>query len=545
MFPNDVGRGRPSPGVWLFATLSMAVALLAVLIYATTTTALAQGGVIGGTASGDFCIEGLVINHEEEPLAGWVITLTNGSVLTTTSAPKPDEGDDDALGEGEFEFLDLAPGTYTATIQLQPGWEPVTPDTFQIRIREGRDGCVRIRFKVRQIVEVTVYKIDANHNPLPNWNIEARPGPGNFFAEPVDGDTDSDGKVVFHLTPGEWIFQERPPQPEDDMDKVQFMPVVPPTGRQTLDVQPLGEGDPPYIIVFKNEIVNDGCVVIRKFGLIDVSEEGDLPGFATQTNTYENGSDPRYGFGAGGWGFKLLRKDGTVARKGVTDAEGWLRFENLPYGPYTVVEEERPGWTNFTVTQQDINVTSGECIYVPFENEQDDSGFCIEGRKVDANGGYGIPGWKITATPLTPGGYEPDDVYTDGLGEFKITFPRNDYRVPGATYEVCEEDQDGWLPHTPKCQRVTLPEWPGACVQLEDFVNQQVGHSESQKYDKGKMDWDMGKGCSSVYVAKKGDGLFAIGAKFGVPAQAMIDANPWIRQQPNYWLYAGQKVCIP
>ena len=118
---------------------------------------------------------------------------------------------------------------------------------------------------------------------------------------------------------------------------------------------------------------------------------------------------------------------------------------------------------------------------IVFYNQQDNNGYCIEGRKIDANGGYGIPDWKIKIKPLADGGYDPDDVFTDGLGKFRFDFPKNDYRIPGAKYEICEDDVDGWLPHTATCQTVQLPEWPGACVQMDDFVNQQVGHSESEK----------------------------------------------------------------
>ena len=45
--------------------------------------------------------------------------------------------------------------------------------------------------------------------------------------------------------------------------------------------------------------------------------------------------DPTNGvFNVAGWGIKLLRKDGTVARQGVTDAKGQIRFDGLPLGPY-------------------------------------------------------------------------------------------------------------------------------------------------------------------------------------------------------------------
>ncbi len=213
-------------------------------------------------------------------------------------------------------------------------------------------------------------------------------------------------------------------QPDSDDDGVRpdaFQPVVPKTGRMELDVQPLAEGDPEYILVFKNEFKDNGCISIRKFGLCE--EVRPATASLSTSNT---------GYGAAGWGFKLERSDGTIARQGVTDAEGYLTFDRLPYGPYTIVEEERAGLgRRVAEAYVDVTVEGGECVLVPFENQQDDSGFCIEGYKLDANGGYGIPNWKIETDPVDDGGYEPDDVFTDGLGKYTIRVPGQRLPNPG------------------------------------------------------------------------------------------------------------------
>jgi hypothetical protein len=251
-----------------------------------------------------------------------------------------------------------------------------------------------------------------------------------------------------------------------------------------------------------------------------------------------------------------------------------LRFDNLPLGPYELVEEDRPGWTEVSARRRDVDVIGNWCdddppLIIQFRNEQDDTGFCIEGRKEDANGGYGLPGWEITVRPLDEGAFDPSNVFTDDEGDFLIEFPANDYRVPGAKYEVCELEQDGWLPHTPTCQTVRLPEWPSACVQLDPFVNQQVGHSESEDhgkpdYDKGgKGDYDNGdhdKGgpengrgpeygngdstCSTYHVVKAGEGLYDIGRQYERSPQQMLDANPDVSGD-QLWVYEGQRICIP
>ena len=47
-----------------------------------------------------------------------------------------------------------------------------------------------------------------------------------------------------------------------------------------------------------------------------------------------------------------------------------------------------------------------------------------------------------------------------------------------------------------------------------------------------------------MYTVKPGQGLFDIGASFGVSAQAMVNANPNV-MGPHYTIYVGQVLCIP
>jgi hypothetical protein len=658
MFPTQSKVSRLSR-LWLLPVVALAMLLVGYALFATST-------VQAQTPAGEFCIEGIVIDWEENPLAGWQITLTadvtipnaiSGTTMvsTTFSAPEPEDDDDDYgygndngygknsqynkknnfsypeddpdFEKGEFAFRDLlgVAANYTATIESRPGWEGVTPTTLTFSLDVGEEDCARIRFKMRRIVPVTVFKIDANHEPLGDWIIRAVPGPGNLFASPQE-ETTSDpmtvtlamtgtdgisptviitgGTAVFTLTPGLWIFTEQAPRQDMDEAPNNYVPIVPPNGRQELFIPDPEDLDPDeaFTLVFKNELVT-GCFIVRKLGVIPAADD----------------SPPLLGmdYGVAGWGFKLLRRDGTVARQGVTDGSGELRFDNLPLGPYVIVEEDRPGWDEISAIEQDILVTGNLCDedtdpVVEFSNMQDESGFCIEGRKIDANGGFGIMNWEISAEPLDEGGFDPDNVFTDGEGEFQFDFPRNDYRIPGAKYEICEQAQDGWLPHNPTCQTVRLPEWPGACVELEDFVNQQVGHSESEKHDDhGKGDGyggpdDHGKSdgyggpegqqnggpdsqqyggpdgqqnggqsyggpnggqgyndsnhsdsnhsdsnhsdgqqCSSYHVVKAGEGLYDIGAQYKKSPQEMLDANPSVRDGDNLWVYEGQHICIP
>lgn len=457
------------------------------------------------------CVEGLVINHEEQPLAGWNVSATpydtSGALipnrtLKTTSGP-----------DGTFLFEEnLSTGLWHFVIELQPGWAPVTADRFDVPLTYGRYACEQVRFKVRRLVTVEVLKVDAEHVPLSGWIIRAEPGAGNRFAVAQEQTTDANGVATFQLSPGQWVFSERAPA------GISYTPISPPTGVQKLDVTVPG----PHRIRFKNRIEQQpqGCIEVIKRDL--------PPANAPQTPT-----------GLPGWYIGVLRADGSLAADGVTDGAGRITFSGLAPGPYTVYEEVVLGWEPVTPTAFSVTVVDDPtCKTVTFQNQQVEPAFCVVGRKVDTNGLVGIPDWQITAEPLAAGGYVPAPVVTDGLGNFRIDFPENDYRIPGAKYRVCEEIRSGWLPHTDTCQKVTLPQTPGTCVWLPfDFENQQVGHFPGPP--------DPPAGCRAVHIVQSGEGLYAIGSRYGVSPADMLKANPWVRNQPHRWLYAGQEVCIP
>jgi uncharacterized surface anchored protein len=240
------------------------------------------------------------------------------------------------------------------------------------------------------------------------------------------------------------------------------------------------------------------------------------------------------------WKIQLLKADGSIARVGHTDGSGIVKFEHLASGPYQVVEESRPGFAHDTPPVLDVNVTGSACVEVFFDNHQEDNGFCIEGRKIDKNGYVGLPGWVITAEALDKGGIELDDATTNGLGEFMFTLSGDDYRVPGSRYKICAEDVDGWEHEGPACQIVTLPKYAESCFEMKDFVNYQVGHGE------GKKDGGMYAKCEGKqHHVKAGEQLFVLAHKYGVTAQEMVDANPQVRENSNFWIYEGDKLCIP
>jgi hypothetical protein len=452
------------------------------------------------------CVEGSVIDHEEKPLgdAGRVVTAVpkaGGAALPGKAVDKN--------GKFKFEYGELSAGVWTFSIDVKQaeGWAPVTPDSFDVPLAYGHNGCYQIRFKLKQIIVVRVLKIDENHKPLKGWKIRAEPGAGNVFAAPMENTTDDTGIAIFPLTKGKWIFTEYAPA------GVNSTPILPTTGRQEVNVvanvQP-GQAPAVITIRFKNNITVSGCIQVVKRD----TTQFPLPG----------------------WKIDVRRANGSVAVSNLTDINGAVTFTNLPFGPYTVVEESRPGWEPTESAAYDVILDSTQCVPVTFINRQAPPGFCIEGRKIDTNGKIGLPGWKITISALDSGGYtpSPNAALTDGLGVYRFTFPTNDYRIPGARYQLCEEQKAGWLPHTATCQTVQLPRQPGACVKAWDFENQQLGHGRTGPTTSGGS-------CRVVYTVQMGDTLFGIGARYGVSAQAMISANPRVL---NY-IVPGQQICIP
>ena len=504
----------------------LAAALLALMMLIPMVSAAYASGE-GDSAAGSnvrprnvLCVDGSVINFDETAMGkGWKITATpidpEGAAIQT-------ETDSD----GEFSFDNLTVGLWEFAITLGDGWDSITPDKFTVMMDYGHDKCAVIRFKIKRPVPVTVLKIDDNHVPLADWVIKASPAYGNWFASPITATTDVNGEAQFLLTEGKWEFTEKAPK------DTTYVPVMPSSGKQELDVE-WNDGQ-PIMIRFKNRLTFQGCIEAYKL---------DVP------PPPAGGGDPGASWGLPGWKITVKRTNGSVVTSGYTDSMGYVKFKNLPLGPYIVEEEARIGWSPVTPTSFTVNLVGGTCEPVTFYNEQSPPGFCIEGRKIDHNGMIGIPGWKITATPIYKGGYPNEktdgatkiEVFTDGQGKFRIDLPGNDYRIPGAAYKVCEEEKTGWLPHTALCQTVYVPYKAGACAKAWDFVNQQVGHWESITIGPASGS----SSCETSYTVQAGDSLCGIGAAYGVSCGAMFAANPWVYNNPNHYVYAGQSVCIP
>lgn len=521
--------GKTSQRQWMprrVRTLLAVILALGLLI--PVVSAYAQDENTPVTPNDKICVEGSVINFNEVLLSDYTWAISYGPTGGTEMSQVTTDAD------GKFKIEDgLSVGDWTFSMDPTSNgpWEGITPLSFSVPLKYGSDKCVQIRWKLVRRVPVIVTKIDDQHNPLNDWIIRAEPARGNWFASPSEVKTgeapgSNPGEAIFYLTEGQWNFKERAPA------GVHYTPIIPSTGQQSLLVEWNADdsGQPiPQTLRFKNRVVEHGCIDVYKS---DVFDETSTP--------------------LPGWKMTVKRANGTIVTSGYTDSSGKVTFSSLPFGPYTVVEEARDGWAPSSPTGFTVDVIqSEECVRVEFYNEQD-FGYSFVGRKIDTNGKVGLPNWKITIKPLDNGGALPTNgteedgkayVTTDGLGNYRFDFATNDYRVPGARYQICEEERAGWLPHTSLCYNVRLPAKPGSPVKVWDFENQQVGHWESVIYGP-HQGATSGSCCYSVTV-QPGDSLYGIGAAYGVSASAMLAANPWVYSRPHYYVYPGDSVCVP
>jgi LysM repeat protein len=81
-------------------------------------------------------------------------------------------------------------------------------------------------------------------------------------------------------------------------------------------------------------------------------------------------------------------------------------------------------------------------------------------------------------------------------------------------------------------------------VQAPVFVNEQTKYVEDDPHCAEPCQAHPGE-CRAVHVVTRGDSVYRIAGRYHVAATSIFRANPWIAKQRNYWLYVGQKVCIP
>jgi len=346
--------------------------------------------------------------------------------------------------DGAYHFPNLAAGVYTVTIRDREGWQPYTPQSFEVTLSGAPTGCAETRFKMEALPCLIVRKVDQGGNQgfadlvgLPDWDITVKSGTYSETQTP-----DALGIAVFpNLQPGIWTIQEEPKTGWTSATGI--TPVI------TL-ISPRE----PYkcdSLDLINQQVHDSCIKVRKL------DENNLP--------------------IPNWGISLTRNDGTrepISK--TTNNDGYVQFDSLQLGAWTLTEEIKPGWHPIGETSMVVNLDepSLTCKEITFKNQRTT---CVEGYKIN-HFEQGLSNWQITATNATTG--EAFTILTNELGYFKF-----DDLVPG-TCTFTEEMQPGWEPVTSPSMTLNLtvdPSNPEKCEQIRFKNRTDYACVDVYKYD--------------------------------------------------------------
>jgi len=470
---------------------------------------------------GGTCISGAVIDHYHQAQgAGWEVTVTSGDNIQTAKVNQ----------DGRFEIRGMAGGVWTVKLSLPEGWQPFTPDNFEVTLSGNGSNCAVVRFKVEPPGCIDILKVDQN-GPQPQIGL-----PGWVFIGvhesglQREGTTNGLGQVRFEgLSPGKWTFREQPQTgwiPAEGENDTKTITLVPP--RQLNQCEQLK---------FVNRQLHSSCLTVQKkddqgnpapnWRIILTRDDGAWPSQDGQTDangqvTFQNlplglwtvteqlqegwisdGSSSRrvnlaqpslvcqvetfrnirttciegykinhLEMGLPGWIIYAVNQATAETRQTVTDNNGFFRFDNLIRGTWVISEEQRTDWTPVTPSEFSIAAveprTPGQCYQVRFKNRFPHS--CLEVYKVDAHDRAGLPGWNITLQPAYGG--NSITKATDGIGHVRFE------QLPPGEYIVSEETKPGWFPITEQSRQITL-EASGIC-EVVTFENcQEISNAES------------------------------------------------------------------
>ncbi|MBI1742849.1 hypothetical protein HYR54_07240, partial [Candidatus Acetothermia bacterium] len=347
-------------------------------------------------------------NGKQDPgelgLSGWMIQVkdASGNVIASTVT--------DANGK---YCIDVPIGTYTVMEVQQSGWVqtfPQAPGSYTVTV--GLNQTVQdINFgnkKKEGTAEICVTKFNdlngdgvqqlPNELGLPNWTFTVTPPP------PATITTGPQGTICFGVpAPGTYTISE--------VLQSGWMPTVPPTGSQTVTVQP-----GLVNLSFGNKQTKSETAVIC------VTKFNDLNG---------NGKQDPGELGLPNWIFTV--QPGSLT--GTTNPKGEICFTVPAPGTYIVTEQVQSGWMLTTPNPQTVNVLPGQQMNLSFGNQQKDKReavICVT-KFNDLNGDGkqqanepSLPGWIFTVQPGNLTGI------TNPKGEICFTVP-----APG-TYIVTE-----------------------------------------------------------------------------------------------------------
>lgn len=389
-----------------------------------------------------------ILDAGEPGLANWRIRLSQGGVPVDSTLTD---------ANGDYALLNLSPGTYTVTEQVQTGWILTsTPSSYTITVTNGSFspnnsfGNFQLgstRGQIFNDVNGNGVK-DAGEAGLSGWRVRL-----SKSGVQVDSTlTDGSGNYTFSsMTSGTYIVSG-----QVQSGWTQTLP--PSSGTYTVT-----------ITSGTNSTGNDFGNF--QFGSISGMKFVDLNGNGIK----DNGEG-----GLQGWQIKL---SGSASGNTTTDANGNYVFSNLLVGTYTVTEVSQNGWTQSFPSSgsYSIVVSSGtNATNKDFGNFQASSITGTKFNDVNKNGARdlgepGLSGWRIR---LSKNSVPVDSALTDGSGNYSFVG-----LVPGA-HTVSEASQIGWEQTFPSPSgQYSLALTSGSVITGKDFGNFQPASISGIKFN--------------------------------------------------------------
>jgi len=359
----------------------------------------------------------------EPGLPGWTVLLLDpagNTVATTTS---------DA--NGDYQFDNLFPGTFTVEEILQSGWiqtQPVNPNYYQFTTQSGLNetGLNFGNFVNSENFYGTVYN-DLNGN----GNLDpGEPGLSGWTINVLN----SSNIVVATTTSasaGGYYFNNLPVQPYT-IEEI--------TMSGWIITQPT---NPPGTYTLPG---NSGVYTGLDFGNFQlVSVSGNVYNDLNGNGTRDPGEP-----GLSHWTVDVLNTGGTVVASALSNSQGDYTVTGVGPGSYTLAEVLQSGWIqtqpvnptyySFTTTSG-VNITGG--VFGNFKavsvagNVYND----LNGNGLKGAGEPGLSGWTVDLEDSS--GNILASVLTDANGNYAFT------GVGGGSYQVAEVVQINWVQTQP------------------------------------------------------------------------------------------------
>ncbi|OGG35190.1 hypothetical protein A2363_03910 [Candidatus Gottesmanbacteria bacterium RIFOXYB1_FULL_47_11] len=420
----------------------------------------------------------LSTNRDRLPLGGWEIDLyKNGQLVDDTGVTE--------AGTGCVRFTNLGPGNYTAQEILKPGWQNLTPLSYDFTPQSG-DAPWYYVFVNTQMGRIILEKQTLPDGSQDVFDFDLSYGDND--ADLKDGEQDDSG----YLMPGTYSVAENVPSGWDLSNTVC-------SDRSNISSISLQSGE-TVTCTFRN--TKRGSIAGRKYN--------DLNGNGSRVD-----GEPLLD----GWTIDLydsINVDGAPIASVVTGngplEDGQYKFSNLVPGTYYVCEDLQVGWTQTEPTSGVTRSDGTYCRTVVVGAGQDVTGErfgnlklgVIQSRKYsDVNNDSEhqdsenwLNDWTIR---LYNGDWSFNREVITGAGSLED----GQYRfedLPFGTYYMCEVLKEGWAQtdpsssegyanlsgrtdEAPRCRRFIIDQSGDESIGEKHFGNIELGDVRVYKYN--------------------------------------------------------------